>query len=632
MVRDNRNIIRPDVLKIGVVLAISVGGIIYTIFRTKRIKPSKSNTSPPPYTTGGENGELTNDDQASHATHSPSSRKSVSTTSEKHEDLHISKHIIEHSTGVPSSSGVFDTERDGFYLPEFNELVKELNLSTSKRDIETVTQHEDSPREYRIVEMVNHDQQEIKSLKNIVKTLEERERTLEIQLLEYYGLKEQETAIMELQNQLNINNVEAKLFGLKIESLTADKMRLEAKVADYAKVLSELEAAKVKIKQLKKKIRSEGDHNKEHILVLQEKVMKLHDQEKKTVEAELDFQSKLWKLKDLENQADELKKSNQSLRKENSDLAHRLESVQIIAASVLENEETEALKEETLQLRKQNEDLAKEVERLKADRCNDAEELVYLRWINACLRYEMRNYQPVTGKTIARDLSKTLSPKSEEKAKQLILEYANKEESPGEREINVSDLDSEWSSSRTSFLTDSVEFDDTSTDNSSPRKTQSSSKKKVFSKLMRLVRGKGRHLSRSSSMDMVNTLEDNVARHSSYSPGYSSGLDGLNSRSRASSQGSSKQFLDLHSVSQDSRRGKLGENNSLMNSRQNSDGGSSSGSGKLDYISSRLTDSPQEHKTKDDPEKTELVKYAEVLKGSRSKTGFCRRSASVSSF
>ncbi|OIT04792.1 PREDICTED: protein CHUP1, chloroplastic-like [Nicotiana attenuata] len=616
MVRDNRNI-RPVLLKIGAVLVLSLGGVIYTIFRTKRIKPS--NLFSPPCSTGGENGELTNDDHASHATPiSPSSRKSVSTVSDKHEDLHICKHIIENSTALPSSSGMFNSNRDGFLLPEFNELVKELRLSTSKRDIETLLQYEDSPREYRIVEMVNHEQ-EIKSLKNIVKTLEERERTLEIQLLEYYGLKEQETAIMELQNQLKINNMEAKLFGLKIESLTADKMRLEAQVADYAKVVSELDAAKVKIKQLKKKLRSEADHSKEQILTLQEKVMKLHDEEKKAVEAESDVQLKLRKLKDLENQADELKKSNHSLRKENSELAHRLESVQIIAASVLEDEETEALKEETLGLKKQNEDLAKEVERLKADRCNDAEELVYLRWINACLRYELRNLQPVAGKTIARDLSKTLSPKSEEKAKQLILEYANKE-SQGEREISVTDFDSDWSSSRTSFFTDSGEFDDTSTDNSSPRKT--SGKKKVFSKLMRLVRGKDRRLSRSSSMDMVHNVEDNVSRHSSFSPGYSSG--------------SSKQFLELHSASQSSRSDK-GENNYnySIDSTRNSDGGSSSGSGRLDYISNRLTDSPQENITKDDSEKvqkTDLVKYAEVLKGSRSKAGFCRRSASVSSF
>ncbi|PHU24565.1 hypothetical protein BC332_09672 [Capsicum chinense] len=626
MMRDNRDIIiRPVVLKFGIFLGASLGGIIYAVFKTKKNKPSNSK-SPPPNATGGDN---TNEEQASHAT---PSRKSVSTASEKHEDLHISKHIIEKSTGVPSSSsGIFNREREGIFLQEFNELVKEFSLSTtSMRDTETVVQYEDSPKEYRLVEVVSLEQ-EIKSLKDIVKTLEERERTLEIQLLKYYGLKEQETAIVELQNQLKINNLEAKIFSLKIETLTADKMRLEAKVSDYAKVVSELEAAKAKIKQLKKKVKSEAEQSKENILALQEKVMKLHDQEKKKiVEAESDVQLKLQKLKDLENQADELNKSNQSLRKENSDLARRLESVQIIASSVLENEETEALKEEALQLRKKNEDLAKDVERLEAGRCTDSEELVYLRWINACLRHELRNYQPAAGKTIARDLSKTLSPKSEEKAKQLILEYAKKEESPGEKEINVGDLDSECSSSRTSFLTDSVEFDDTSTDNSSPRKSQTSNKKKVFGKLLSLMRGKGGQLSRSSSLDSENTSEDNVARHSSYSPKYSSSVldseaNGLNIRSKTSSRGSSKRFLDLHSVSQGSKSGKLGEsNNSLMNSRQNSDGGSSSSSGKFD--------SPQENRTEDEPEKTELVKYAKVLKGSRSKPGFGRRSVSVSSF
>ena len=84
------------------------------------------------------------------------------------------------------------------------------------------------------------------------------------------------------------------------------------------------------------------------------------------------------------------------------------------------------LSEESERLKKQNEELKNEIEQLQADRCSDVEELVYLKWINACLRYELRNHQPDLGKIMARDLSKTLSPKSEARAKQLILEYANK--------------------------------------------------------------------------------------------------------------------------------------------------------------------------------------------------------------
>lgn len=42
----------------------------------------------------------------------------------------------------------------------------------------------------------------------MVKNLKERERDLEIQLLEYYGLKEQESAVVELHNRLKINSME----------------------------------------------------------------------------------------------------------------------------------------------------------------------------------------------------------------------------------------------------------------------------------------------------------------------------------------------------------------------------------------------------------------------------------------
>ncbi|XP_075098695.1 protein CHUP1, chloroplastic [Nicotiana tabacum] len=621
MMRDKRDL-RPVILKFGVALALSLGGIIFTFFRNKRIKPSNS---PPSPSSGGQKGKLKNDDQKT-----PASCNSVFDVPERDEDFSLPKRIIESSISGPSTSGRSDGDRDGFLLPEFNELVEEFSLFSKanfspKKDVETPQHDGDSPREHKIV--ADDHEQEIKNLKNIVKTLKERERTLEIQLLEYYGLKEQESAVMELQNRLKINNMEAKLLGLKAESLKAEKTRLEAQVADYAKVVSELEAAKLKIKQLKKKLRLEADQNKEQILSLKERVLKLRD-EKNPVEAESDVQLKPEKLKDLESEADELRKFNHSLRVENSTLAERLESVQFLATSVPGDNETKALEEEKLQLRKQNEDLIKELEQLQADRCNDAEELVYLRWVNACLRYELRNYQPIPGKTTARDLSKTLSPKSEKKAKQLILEYANKE-GQGDKGIHVSDIDSDWLSSQASYLSDSGEFDDTSVDNSSAHKTDAPNKSKVFGKLMRLVRGKDHHHGQSSP-EMVHSTE----RRPSYSSGYNSdtaaidaGAVRLRSRSRISSQGSSKQFMDFNPVSQGSRNVKGERNNYLTGMRRYSDS--------LDYISKHLADSPQQERNNHDPEnvqKSELLKYAEVLQGSRSKTSFRKRSASVSFF
>ncbi|KAF0889892.1 hypothetical protein E2562_033861 [Oryza meyeriana var. granulata] len=83
-------------------------------------------------------------------------------------------------------------------------------------------------------------------------------------------------------------------------------------------------------------------------------------------------------------------------------------------------------REEINKLRHANEDLTNQVEGLQMNRFSEVEELVYLRWVNACLRYELRNYQTPSEKISARDLNKTLSPKSRERAKLLIYSFFGK--------------------------------------------------------------------------------------------------------------------------------------------------------------------------------------------------------------
>ncbi|XP_049399970.1 protein CHUP1, chloroplastic-like [Solanum stenotomum] len=113
-----------------------------------------------------------------------------------------------------------------------------------------------------------------------------------------------------------------------------------------------------------------------------------------------------------------------------------------------------ALKQESLQLRKQNQELVKEVDHIQEGRCSDVDEVAYLKWINACLRYELRNYQSALGETTARDLSKSLSPESSKKAKQLVVEYAAKKDQ-GDKGIHVLELDSNQLSSQEPHLMNS---------------------------------------------------------------------------------------------------------------------------------------------------------------------------------
>lgn len=139
------------------------------------------------------------------------------------------------------------------------------------------------------------------------------------------------------------------------------------------------------------------------------------------------------------------------------------------------------VREEVNELKHANEDLVKQVEGLQMNRFSEVEELVYLRWVNACLRFELRNYQTPSGKVSARDLNKSLSPRSQEKAKQLMLEYAGSERGGG-------DTDIESNFDNTSV--DSEDFDNTSIDSSTSRFSSLSKKPSLMQKLKRWGKSK----------------------------------------------------------------------------------------------------------------------------------------------
>ncbi|KAG6594406.1 Protein CHUP1, chloroplastic, partial [Cucurbita argyrosperma subsp. sororia] len=93
----------------------------------------------------------------------------------------------------------------------------------------------------------------------------------------------------------------------------------------------------------------------------------------------------------------ELRRLNKELQLQKRNLACRLSSVESELACLAKNSESEAvakIKAEASLLRHTNEDLCKQVEGLQMSRLNEVEELAYLRWVNSCLRSELRNSCP----------------------------------------------------------------------------------------------------------------------------------------------------------------------------------------------------------------------------------------------
>ncbi|XP_010244389.1 PREDICTED: protein CHUP1, chloroplastic-like isoform X2 [Nelumbo nucifera] len=575
--------------------------------------------------------------------------------SQNHEAQSHQKIIFDNYTVGLSPSSRHSGDEEGLLLPGFNELVlKAFELPATNSGI-SPRNDEETAITFKKAENKEETEHEIINLRNTVRVLREREKNLEIQLLEYHGLKEQDAIVTELQNRLRISNTESKLLTLKIESLQADNKSLEVQVADYARVISELESARAQLKLLKREIRSDAEQYREQLYTLKQRVANLQDQEQNATQIDVDIQKKLQRLEDLEDELTKLKEDNSRLWCENSELARKLESTQILASSVLEDPEVEALHEDNHRLRQENEDLKNELERLQTGRYADVEELVYLRWVNACLRYELRNYQP-HGKTVARDLSKTLSPKSEEKVKQLVLEYANSE---GIREKSIPvDFDAEyWSSSQASNNTECGDFDDSSCDISSATKTNSSSKRKFFRKLKNLVLGNSMNNSeQTSSMDRnpvsftasgrresvsTTTFEDMMGTYScdTLSPHHVSSIVATPLRATETrnygqrnrilhSQGSSRNSLDI----QRSRNLPLEDASEVECLRSNSDLGSSWGNKVALGNGSAfvLAQEDQFVHDQDTIEKLEFMKLAEILNSSHGTQTSHRKAASFS--
>ncbi|GLT91745.1 hypothetical protein SLE2022_096180 [Rubroshorea leprosula] len=400
------------IVRLGLLVAASIAA--YTV-RQLNVKPSKSSA---PVARPSENGELYSEhpegENKERLTHSHDSLKEKGKDEEEEEQVKLISSIFNHADSSQTNDG------DEDILPEFEDLLS---------------------GEIEYYQGMPNNASELEKLRHLVKELEEREVKLEGELLEYYGLKEQELDIVELQRQLKIKTVEINMLNITINSLQTERKKLQEEIAQGASVKKELEVARNKIKELQRQIQLDSNQTKAQLLFLKQQVSGLQAKEEEAIKKDAEVEKKLKAVKELEVEVMELRRKNKELQHEKRELTVKLDAAHKKISALFNMTESEMVakaREEVSNLRHTNEDLLKQVEGLQMNRFSEVEELVYLRWVNACLRYELRNYQAPPGKMSARDLSKSLSPKSQEKAKRLMLDYAGSERGQGDTDIESS--------------------------------------------------------------------------------------------------------------------------------------------------------------------------------------------------
>ncbi|XP_044466162.1 protein CHUP1, chloroplastic-like isoform X2 [Mangifera indica] len=290
----------------------------------------------------------------------------------------------------------------------------------------------------------------------LMKELEKRKMVLERKSLELYGLKEQQAYIAQMQGQLEDKMTEINMLGGTANTLCSEIKNLREEMKQNILPKLQLEGDKKMVEDFEKKMNVNASQMKPQLVMLEEQVSEFQcnngNHKNKDIIAKKLKAAKRTKLEYVEMQ-----RINKELELEKRELTIKLVGAQARITSLSNMTQEKILgkiEEEVRILRHNNEDLSKEVEKLQRNKFNMVEELVYQKWLNACLRFETQQHQTASRRASC-DLNTYATHKAEKEAKQLVL-----------------DLSFDMSSSPTSSSNESNEID-SSTSTKSPSSSNS---------------------------------------------------------------------------------------------------------------------------------------------------------------
>ncbi|KAL2340620.1 hypothetical protein Fmac_008560 [Flemingia macrophylla] len=293
-----------------------------------------------------------------------------------------------------------------------------------------------------------------------VQNYRQREVKLEKKLIELNGLREEHSAIAQMQKQLEEKKEKLDFLKKTIASLQSENTSILEKVREDLLSKTHLDIANKLINEMK---RNKDDANaspmRKQILMLQQQVTEFEKYNGSGRKATAN--KKLKEVKDMEVKVLELKRSNKELELEKREMGIKLVTAQ--ARIRTEKERETRTKEEITGLHHVHEVLSEQVERLRRNRFDMVQELVYQRCLYTFLRFEVQDHEKQSRKASRR-------VRSQNSSKELCLK---KDASTS------SDLEIESVSSNATLDDNSDEIETTTTFESSSSSQSSDSSMKM---------------------------------------------------------------------------------------------------------------------------------------------------------
>ncbi|KAI4324630.1 hypothetical protein MLD38_030100 [Melastoma candidum] len=223
----------------------------------------------------------------------------------------------------------------------------------------------------------------------LAKELRKRKTVLEKRLLELCEAREEYRLIIRLRRRLSEKCSEVESLDSEVRKLWAERDALKEELRKSADGAEELRSVRGVIMGLQERIDS---RNKE-LKAVEERVEAVWRNNVRCDEGLGVGDKEKDATSDLKIDVLEFQRTNKELKLETRELELKLDAAWARIAELLNGIESEhemiaEFKKEAALLRRGNEDLQKRVDQLQKQRFDTVEELVYMRWLNICLRFE----------------------------------------------------------------------------------------------------------------------------------------------------------------------------------------------------------------------------------------------------
>ncbi|XP_076920990.1 protein CHUP1, chloroplastic-like [Bidens hawaiensis] len=229
-------------------------------------------------------------------------------------------------------------------------------------------------------ENVDHLKEHIFTLKCKIEELQELEREIEVRFFKFIELKDQEHALIEVQNGLRMEKERAELLEREVPPTEEHNKKFDEMVIEYLNALEELKSLRLENKVVRKREKNVLRKNKESLRLIVKQKLKIEAQEEEMLSNEVELKRKDVVIEGFEREVEVMRVEIDRLENEKSEALNKLETV--------ENEVVSKAEAERILVENYNR-VVNELENIKKDRANELKELIYLRWCHACLRHEL---------------------------------------------------------------------------------------------------------------------------------------------------------------------------------------------------------------------------------------------------